>query len=156
MKIQLINHKALRTPKKGGTPTAPAARKSAAAPKVLLAEVRGLIVSARGQVEQLVNVGLTMLYWLIGQRVRQDVLKQERAGYGEKIVVSLIRQLSWTHFLRLIPIEHSLKRDFYAEMCRVERWSVRMLEKTIDGLLFERTALSPGWKAGEVLRHDHP
>lgn len=31
----------------------------------------------------------------------------------EKIVVALIRQLSWTHFLRLIPIDDPLKRDFW-------------------------------------------
>lgn len=39
----------------------------------------------------------------------------------EKIVVSLIRQLSWTHFIALIPIKDPLKRDFYAEMCRIEK-----------------------------------
>jgi predicted nuclease of restriction endonuclease-like (RecB) superfamily len=50
--------------------------------------------------------------------------------------------LGWTHFLRLIPIDDPLKRDFYAEMCRVERWSTRMLEKKIGSLLYERTALS--------------
>jgi predicted nuclease of restriction endonuclease-like (RecB) superfamily len=27
-------------------------------------------------------------------------------------------------------------------MCRLERWSVRTLQKKIDGMLFERTALS--------------
>ena len=32
------------------------------------------------------------------------------------IIVALIRQLSWTHFLRLIPIDDPLKRDFYTEM----------------------------------------
>jgi DUF1016 N-terminal domain len=31
----------------------------------------------------------------------------------EKIVVSLIRQLSWTHILAVIPIEDPLKREFY-------------------------------------------
>lgn len=39
----------------------------------------------------------------------------------EKIVVALIRQLSWTHFLRLIPIDDPLKRDIYAEMRRNAR-----------------------------------
>ena len=54
----------------------------------------------------------------------------------EKIVVALIRQLSWTHFLRLIPIDDPLKREFYTEMCRIERWSTRNLEKKIGGMLF--------------------
>lgn len=60
----------------------------------------------------------------------------------EQIVASLTRQLSWTHFVTLIPLKDSLKRDFYAEMCRIERWSVRTLKNKIDSMLYERTALS--------------
>ena len=59
-----------------------------------------------------------------------------------KIVVSLMRQLSWTHFLVLIPLKTELERDFYAQMCRVEKWSVRTLRKKIDSMLFDRTAIS--------------
>ena len=58
------------------------------------------------------------------------------------IVQSLIAQLGWTHFLHIIRLDDSLKREFYAEMCRLERWSTRALEKKIGGMLFERTALS--------------
>jgi predicted nuclease of restriction endonuclease-like (RecB) superfamily len=39
-------------------------------------------------------------------------------------------------------LDDDLKRDFYAEMCRIERWSVRTLRQKISGMLFERTALS--------------
>jgi len=60
----------------------------------------------------------------------------------EKIVAALRRQLGWTHFKSLIPLDDPLKRDFYAEMCRIERWSTRTLEKKIGSMLFERTALS--------------
>jgi predicted nuclease of restriction endonuclease-like (RecB) superfamily len=60
----------------------------------------------------------------------------------ERIVVSLIRQLSWTHIIALIPLDKPLQRDFYAEMCRIERWSVRTLRRKIDSMLYERTALS--------------
>ena len=60
----------------------------------------------------------------------------------EQIVVSLLRQLSWTHFIALIPLNDNLKIEFYAEMCRLERWSVRTLRNKIDSMLFERTALS--------------
>lgn len=59
-----------------------------------------------------------------------------------EIVSALSRQLGWTHFRTLIYLDDPLKRDFYAEMCRVERWSTRTLEKKIGGMLFERTALS--------------
>jgi hypothetical protein len=59
-----------------------------------------------------------------------------------KIVAALLRQLGWTHFTILIPIKDALKREFYAEMCRVERWSTRDLRERIDSMLYERTALS--------------
>jgi predicted nuclease of restriction endonuclease-like (RecB) superfamily len=59
-----------------------------------------------------------------------------------EIVAALSQQLGWSHFLLLLPIKEPLKRDFYAEMCRVERWSVRTLRQKIGGMLFERTSLS--------------
>ena len=58
------------------------------------------------------------------------------------IVASLMRQLTWTHFIELMPLDKPLEREFYGEMCRVERWSVRTLRQKINGMLFERTALS--------------
>lgn len=61
---------------------------------------------------------------------------------GEEIVAALRRQLGWTHFKAIIPIKDPLKRDFYAEMCRIEGWNTRTLEKKIGSMLFERTALS--------------
>jgi predicted nuclease of restriction endonuclease-like (RecB) superfamily len=60
----------------------------------------------------------------------------------EQIVVTLSRQLSWSHFVKLLPIKDVFKRDFYAEMCRIEKWNVRTLKAKIDSMLFERTALS--------------
>ncbi|MEO5728894.1 MAG: PDDEXK nuclease domain-containing protein, partial [Byssovorax sp.] len=42
----------------------------------------------------------------------------------------------------LITIDDQLRRDFYAEMCRIERWSVRALRAKIDGLMYERTAIA--------------
>jgi len=60
----------------------------------------------------------------------------------EQIVATLSQQLGWSHFKEIIPLEDHLKRDFYAEMCRIERWSVRTLRQKISGMLFERTALS--------------
>ena len=146
--------------------------------ETLLCDLRGLIEETRAHVATTVNAALTMLYWRIGQRINEEVLKGERAAYGaeilqtvsaklmveygssfseknlrrmiqfsevfpdEQILVSLIRHLSWTHFIALIPIKEQLQRDFYAEMCRMERWSVRTLRKKIGSMLFERTALS--------------
>ena len=57
-------------------------------------------------------------------------------------VATLWRQLSWSHFKILIPLNNEIERDFYTQMCRVEKWSVRTLRKKIDSMLFERTAIS--------------
>ncbi|XXT62577.1 PDDEXK nuclease domain-containing protein [Sorangium sp. So ce590] len=65
----------------------------------------------------------------------------------EPIVATLSRQLTWSHFVLLLPLEAPLARAFYAEMCRVERWSVRALRQQIDSMLYERTALSRKPKA---------
>ncbi|HEY6527895.1 MAG TPA: PDDEXK nuclease domain-containing protein [Cellvibrionaceae bacterium] len=59
-----------------------------------------------------------------------------------QIVASLTRQLSWTHFTQLIPVKDPLQREFYAQMCRIERWSVRELASRMDSMLYQRTALS--------------
>ncbi|QOL13487.1 PDDEXK nuclease domain-containing protein [Dickeya dianthicola] len=70
----------------------------------------------------------------------------------EQIVVSLIRQLSWTHFIALIPLKDPLQRDYYAQMAGAERWSVRTLRERIDSMLYERTALSQ--KPGETIAQE--
>ena len=144
----------------------------------LLGDLRQLINEARERAAVAVNRELTLMHWHIGDRIRRDILQEERAPYGErivqsvvaqlsaeygrgfgrtnllymiqfaevfpdlKIVQSLIGQLGWTHLLLLLPIKDRLKREFYAEMCRLEKWSVRTLRAKINGMLFERTTLS--------------
>jgi predicted nuclease of restriction endonuclease-like (RecB) superfamily len=60
----------------------------------------------------------------------------------EEIVATLSRQLSWSHFSALLPLSQPFQREFYAEMARIEGWSVRTLRERIDSMLYERTALS--------------
>ncbi len=70
----------------------------------------------------------------------------------EQIVATLSRQLSWSHVKELLPLKDDLPRMFYAEMCRLERWSVRTLRDRMGGLLYERTALSK--KPEETIRQE--
>lgn len=70
----------------------------------------------------------------------------------ESIVSALRRQLSWTHIKTVIYVDDAMKRDFYLEMCRLERWSSRQLQERIQSMLFERTAISR--KPEETIRHD--
>ena len=60
---------------------------------VLLSDVRTLIRETRSAVAVTINAGLTLLYWRIGTRIRQDILGGKRAGYGEQIVHALSAQL---------------------------------------------------------------
>ena len=154
----------------------------------LLADIRGLIEESRRQTIVTVNMGFTLLYWNVGKRIYVEILKGERAAYGEKIVATvsrqlvaeygrgyteknlrrmiqfaevfpeeqivaaLWRQLSWSHFRELVPLNKPFQRDFYAEMCRIEGWSVRTLRERIDSVLYERTALSK--KPDELIRQE--
>jgi hypothetical protein len=121
------------------------------------------IEGERQDVARQVNSALVLLYWRVGNRIRQDILKEKRAEYGEQIVSAvsgelaaqfgtglsgknlwhmirfaevfpeeeivsaLRRQLSWTHFKQIIYLDDSLKRDFYAEMCYIERLNEKKL-----------------------------
>lgn len=151
-------------------------------------EIRRLIEDARAAVSQAVNTGLTLMFWNVGKRINEEVLKQERAEYGKAIVATLSRQLteeygkgytekslrrmiqfhecfpdmeivamlsrqlSWSHFVEIIPLKTELEREFYAQLCRIERWNVRTLREKIRSMLFERTAISK--KPAELARKE--
>jgi len=64
-----------------------------------------------------------------------------------QIVSPLVSKLSWTHFLTIMTLKDPLQREFYLTMAANERWSKRTLQSKIDGMLYERTALSSVAKA---------
>lgn len=146
-------------------------------PAALLSDVRALIDAGHRQTAAAVNAGLVQVYWQVGRRIRDDVLDDERAEYGrrviarlaerlvpdgssfsqrnlhhmvraadmfdaEQIVYAVRTQLTWTHLRELMSVQDPLKRRFYMEICRLERWSTRALKDKIGGLLYERTALA--------------
>jgi len=154
----------------------------------LVGEIKTLIEESRRQVAVTVNAAMTTLYWQIGRRINQEVLKEQRAEYGRQIVVSLARQLeteygkgwsekqlrhclrfaetfpdeeivsalrrqlSWTHIKTLIYIDDELKRSFYIEMCKLEKWGTRILQERVNSLLYERTAISK--KPEETIKNE--
>ena len=143
----------------------------------LFEQIKNLIEQTKNNVAISVNSSLTMMYWEIGNRINQNILKNQRAEYGKEIVVTLSRQLqdnfgkgfdeknlrrmmqfantiekqkvvtlsrqlSWSHFLALLPLQDTLKIEFYAQMSIAQNWGVRTLRERIDSMLYERTALS--------------
>lgn len=60
----------------------------------------------------------------------------------QEIVVTLSRQLSWSHFLVLLPIKNKTTQLFYAEKAGSEMWSIRELRSKIAEKVFERTSIA--------------
>lgn len=58
------------------------------------------------------------------------------------IVSQVATQLSWSHFIEVLPLKDELQREFYITMAVSERWSRNRLRKEIDSMLYERTAIS--------------
>ena len=143
----------------------------------LFSEIKNMIEESRRHVAVTVNAAITMLYWNIGKKIKEEVLDNQRAGYAKQIISSLAknltelygkgwseqhlrhclrsaetipegilsalrRELSWTHIKIIMYIDSDIKREFYIEMCRLEKWSTRTLSEKINSMLFERTAIS--------------
>ena len=60
----------------------------------LYTEVTQLIEQSKQNVAVAVNAEITLLYWNVGRRINNEVLNNERAEYGKKIVQSLSAQLT--------------------------------------------------------------
>ncbi|MDR1756370.1 MAG: PDDEXK nuclease domain-containing protein [Culturomica sp.] len=67
-------------------------------------------------------------------------------------IYTLCRQLSWSHIRLLMYIDDELKREFYTEMAKLERWSFRVFQERINSMLYERTAISK--KPEEMIKHN--
>jgi predicted nuclease of restriction endonuclease-like (RecB) superfamily len=154
----------------------------------IAADIKKLIEKSRQNVALAVNAEITLLYWHIGKRIKTEILRNERAEYGKKLIAGLSEQLtqaygkgwskrhlhhciriaeifpdieivhalrsqlSWTHLRLIISMEDELKRDFYIEMCKMEKWSSRQLQDRIQSMLYERAAISK--KPEQTIKND--
>lgn len=60
----------------------------------LVADLKALIADARQRAARKINAELSMLYWQVGQRIRTEILDQERAAYGQQILETLSKSLT--------------------------------------------------------------
>jgi hypothetical protein len=58
------------------------------------------------------------------------------------IVAPLVRQLSWSHFLVLLPLKTQEARLFYARQAIEHLWSKRELIRQIERKAFERAEIA--------------
>ena len=135
----------------------------------ILDDVRGLLDRARAQAYKAVDNIRVQGYWQVGERIAREELKHGgRAAYSKKvierlaedlgftravlyrilqfyktypIVVTLSRQLSWSHYEALISISAKDKRDFYEQKTLQNQWSVRELREQVEKRLFERSRI---------------
>ncbi|MCD4697571.1 MAG: PDDEXK nuclease domain-containing protein [Bacteroidales bacterium] len=87
-----------------------------------------------------------------GENQLRHCLRSAEIFPEEQILYALRRELSWTHVRSLMYIDNKLKRQFYLEMCIIERWDTRLLDDRIDSMLFERTAISK--KPDELIKNE--
>lgn len=60
---------------------------------MLLKELSQIIEQGKLQLVSKVNSILTITYWQIGKKINDHILKNERAEYGEKVVINLAKDL---------------------------------------------------------------
>lgn len=144
----------------------------------LFDELKLLIEQSRLQIATVANSALTLLFWKVGKRISEEVLKNERAEYGKQIVatisaqlesnfgrnfteknvrrmiqfseqfpefeivVTLSRQLSWSHFLILIPLKDPEARLYYTQLVAKNQLGVRDLRHQISRKSFERSEIA--------------
>ena len=87
-----------------------------------------------------------------GEKQLRQCTKFAEVFPDKEIVYTLCRQLSWSHLRNIFFIEEPLKREFYIEMCKIEKWSVRTFRERIKSMLYERTAISK--KPDETIKNE--
>lgn len=118
----------------------------------LYADIFKLVEDAKALVANTANKTITLLYWKIGERINNELLNGMRAKYGKQIVSQVATQLSWSHFIELLPLKDPLQREFYLSMAVLEKWGRNTLRDKLNGILFERTALSK--KPEELIKRE--
>lgn len=71
--------------------------KSLANTEQLFGQITQLIDSTSGYVAKAINKGMVLLYWQIGRTIQEEVVKHEKAEYGEHLVKNLGEQLTLTY-----------------------------------------------------------
>ena len=126
------------------------ARSSGEAERDLIARASEVIEEAQAAAVRQANLALRLTFWRLARLVSEEVLGSERAAYGAQIVVSLGRQLSWTHFRALLPLNTPEVRAFYVQEAVSQGLRVRGLRQLIARKGYERREIANAQIVGET------
>jgi len=85
---------------------------------------------------------------------RQTVSSQSALAISDTLSEKF--PLSWSHYCLLMRLDEPFKREFYEAECIRGNWSVRQLDRQIQSMLYERTALSKRKTAVIAKAHEKP
>ena len=140
----------------------------------LLKDVKSILENARSRAYKAVdNIGV-QARWQVGERiVREELAHKERADYGKRVIeklaidldfsesnlwrmvqfyrtypilASVMRELSWTHYIYLVTVQNQEERCFYEIQTVQNRWSVEELRKRIKNNEYQKAK-----KTGQII-----
>ena len=88
------------------------------------------------------NFEITLMYWEVGHYVNSVVLDGGRATYGKRIVTELASQLSWSHFIEILPLKSEEARLFYARDSAERHLGTKELRRQISRKAYERREIA--------------
>lgn len=145
---------------------------------LLFNEISALIEQSRRAIYAQASGTTILLFWKIGQSINNDILNNERADYGKKIVSALSTQLtekygrsfalrnlrrmmqfseqftdfeivsmlstqlSWSHFIEVLPLKTQDAKLFYLNESARGLISVMQMRELISRRAFERKEIS--------------
>jgi predicted nuclease of restriction endonuclease-like (RecB) superfamily len=159
----------------------------------LLQDVKSILNKGLYSAYKAVDNLKVQTYWQIGERiVREELKHKNKADYGEYIIKRLVvdlnfsrpelykilkfyryygivltvsRQLSWSHYVELLNVDTDKNRLFYQNKAVQHSWSVRELRKQIRNRLYEKTLTQeiektfqknlPAVQNAEVFKNDY-
>jgi len=122
----------------------------------LIQEVKQLIEQSRQKVGMVVNSELSLLYWQIGKRIKEDILNEKRAEYGKQVIATLAKQLTleygrgWSEkqLRHCIHFAETFSEEIVYTLCRQLSWSHIRLIMFIDSPLKREFYI-------EMTKHEH-
>jgi predicted nuclease of restriction endonuclease-like (RecB) superfamily len=146
--------------------------------QILYEEISSMIEQSKRTIYSQANSVTVLLFWKIGQRINNEVLKNKRADYGKQIVVALSRdlaekygrafgdrnlrrmmqfneqfpsfeivsplatQLSWAHFIEILPLKKYEAKLFYLDEAARGLIGKRALREMISRKTYERKEIA--------------